>query len=106
MESDEITVITAERVVTRAGGGVRNFPVAQLAESVKSFVRSISAVIEQTPSNIGAFELTELTLAAEISGQGKLVLLGTGVEASTKGGVTLKFERKKAPAVEVAATGV
>jgi hypothetical protein len=94
MENPEIVVITADAVVTRAGGS-RKIPVQALAEGVESFLQHIAGVVERAPSAVGAFELTELTLSAEVTAQGKLVLLGTGVETGAKGGITFKFERKR-----------
>jgi hypothetical protein len=51
-------------------------------------------VLENAPNEVGTFKLTELTVSAEISAKGQLVLVGTGAEAAAKGGLTLKFERK------------
>lgn len=93
MEDHEIVVVTADAVVTRAGGP-KKIGVQALAEEVQSFLQHIAGIVERAPSAVGAFELTELTLSAEVTAQGKLMLLGTGVETGAKGGITFKFERR------------
>lgn len=98
MSDTEITVITSDGVVTRAGAGPKRIPVEALAGGIESFLQMLADVIQRAPEAVGAFSLTELTLSAEVTAQGKLVLLGTGVESSAKGGITFKFERKQAPA--------
>lgn len=42
-------------------------------------------------------KLNEIELSIEISGEGKISLIGTGAKASSKGAITLKFKREDFP---------
>ena len=92
---DTIQVVTADAVVTRRRGP-RDLKVDVLAENVNLFMSQIESILEKTPEDVGEgkFRFTEFTVSAEISAKGALVLMGTGVEATGKGGLTFKFERK------------
>jgi hypothetical protein len=93
--NDTILVRTVDAVVTR-GRGPRELEVEVLAHNVNLFLGQIDSVLKKTPEEAGdgKFKLTEFTVSAEISAKGALVLMGTGVEAEGKGGLTFKFERK------------
>jgi hypothetical protein len=91
---DTILVNTVDTTITRGRGGPRELKVEVLAENVNLFLTQIKSMVEKSPDEVGKFKFTEFTVSAEISGEGKLVLAGTGVEAAVKGGLTFKFERK------------
>lgn len=66
-----------------------------MAEEVNLFLAQIEGILEKVPDEVGGkFKFAEFTVSAEISAKGGLVLMGTGVEAAGKGGLTFKFERK------------
>ena len=52
------------------------------------FNRAQEQVNQQT-----GFKLDEIQLSVEISGEGEIKLLGTGVKTETKGGLTFTFKR-------------
>jgi hypothetical protein len=89
---DTILVSTADATLVR-GRAPKQLKVAALAENVNLFLTQIDGVLDKTPDEVGAFKLTEFTVSAEISAKGQLVLVGTGLEAAAKGGLTFKFER-------------
>jgi hypothetical protein len=93
--NDTILVHTADAIVTR-GRGPRELEVQALAHNVNLFLGQIEGILEKVPEETGdgKFKLTEFTVSAEISAKGALILMGTGVEAEGKGGLTFKFERK------------
>jgi hypothetical protein len=90
---DTILVSTADITVMR-GRAPKELNVEILGKNVNLFLTQIEDVLENAPNEVGTFKLTELTVSAEISAKGQLVLVGTGAEAAAKGGLTLKFERK------------
>jgi hypothetical protein len=94
-DKDTILVNTADTTVTRRGVGPRELKVEVLAENVNLFLSQIEGVLEKAPDEVagGKFQFTEFTVSAEISAKGGLVLMGTGVEAAGKGGLTFKFVR-------------
>jgi len=94
-DNDIILVNTADTTVTR-GRGPRELKVEVLAENVILFLSQIEGILAKTPEEVGGgkFKFTEFTVSAEVSAKGALVLMGTGVEAAGKGGLTFKFERK------------
>ncbi len=95
-EENTILVQTADTTVTRRGRGPRELQVDVLAANVNVFLGQIEEMLEKAPDEVadGRFRFTEFTVSAEISAKGGLVLMGTGVEAAGKGGLTFKFERK------------
>jgi hypothetical protein len=92
---DTILVNTADATMTRKRSP-RELQVDVLAENVHLFLTQIDSVLAKTPAEVGdgKFRFTEFTVSAEVSAQGKLVLMGSGVEAGATGGLTFKFERK------------
>jgi hypothetical protein len=94
MNNKTILVRTADIAVTR--GQARELEVEVLAHNVNLFLAQIESMVEKAPEEVGEgkFRLTEFAVSAEISAKGALVLMGTGVEAAGKGGITFKFERK------------
>ena len=93
--NNTILVNTADTTITR-GRGPRELEVEVLAENVNLFLTQVDVMLQKTPEDVGKFKLTEFTVSAEISANGKLVLMGTGVEAAAKGGLMFKFVRSPA----------
>jgi len=93
-DRDTIWVSTVDAIATR-GRGPRELKVEILAENVNLFLSQIESILEKTPDEVGGkFKFTEFTVSAEVSAKGGLVLMGSGVEAAGKGGLTFKFQRK------------
>jgi hypothetical protein len=95
-ENETILVIVDDDGNTRKGNRfVQEVKVEVLAENVNLFLGQIEKMIANTPEEVnGKFRLTEFSVAAEISATGSLILLGSGVEASGKTGITFTFTRK------------
>ena len=70
------------------------FVVVVLAQNINLFLTGIEGILENAPVEVGKFHFVEFTVSAEISSNGKLVLLGSGLEAAAKGGIAFKFVRK------------
>lgn len=93
MSDDTITVRTTD-ATPRRGDSLKELKVEVLAENVNLFLTKIESILEQAPDEVGKFRFTEFSVCAEVSANGKLVLLGSGVETGVKGSLTFKFERK------------
>lgn len=93
MNDDTILVHTTD-AIDRRGKSPKELKVEVLAENVNVFLNQIEGILANTPEEVGKFKFTEFSVNAEVSANGKLVLLGTGVETSIQGSLTFKFERK------------
>ena len=93
MDNETILVRTADTKVTR-GPGPRELKVEILAQNINLFLTGIEEILEKAPVDVGKFHFVEFTVSAEVSSNGKLVLLGSGLEAAAKGGLAFKFVRK------------
>jgi hypothetical protein len=75
------------------GGLTKGIKVDVLGENVNLFITQIGNILDKAPEKIDKFKLTQITVSAEISAKGSLVLLGTGVESEGKGGISFVFTR-------------
>jgi hypothetical protein len=91
-DKDTILVSTTDTTVRR-GLAPQELKVEVLAENVNLFLTQVEGILEKSPEEVGKFKLSEITVSAEVSANGKLVLMGSGVEAAAKGGLAFKFER-------------
>lgn len=92
--NDTLLVEIVEVEERRGDGTIKPIEVEALAKNINQFVNRIGKILQETPDQIGKFQLSEFTVNTEISGKGALVILGTGVEVTGKGGLTFKFTRK------------
>ena len=51
-------------------------------------------LLKSLPGEIGAYSLSEMTLAVTVTAKGSVSLLGSGGELTGQGGITLKLTRK------------
>ncbi|AFZ58841.1 hypothetical protein H6G54_28415 [Anabaena cylindrica FACHB-243] len=68
----------------------------KLAAQMSQFVGIVSHLFSHVEKQIkpqAGLELDEVTLTVEISSEGEIKLLGTGVKAAGKGAIELKFKR-------------
>lgn len=89
---DTILVMTGEATLTR-GGGVQQLEVEKLAVNVNLFVQQLGKVLESTPEKLGNFSFDEFEIHAEISADGTIAVLGSGVHAGVGGGLRFVFRR-------------
>ena len=89
-----ILVITSDDDVLTRGRGPQELDVETLAQNMKDFLSKVEKVLAAAPATTAGFTLTEFEVTAEVTASGQLGLLGTGVEASGKGGMTFKFQRR------------
>ncbi len=77
--------------------------VAKLEAGMSEFMESMGQVLKQAQAKAGAMtgmELDEVEVAVEVSGEGQVSLMGSGVKTTAKGTMTLRF--KKAPVRQAA----
>jgi len=95
--ANEILVVTSDigSMGTR-GGGPQSLKVEELAVNVNLFVQQMGKVLESTPATLGKFDFDEFEFHAEITADGTLAVLGSGVRAGMSGGLRFVFRRNSA----------
>jgi hypothetical protein len=66
---------------------------SDLQRRLESFLNAMRQVIGNLPQKMDNWEMSTVTLTAEITAKGSVNLLGTGGELSGKGGLTFAFVR-------------
>jgi hypothetical protein len=93
--NDEIAVITSDPYAAGTrGSGVQSLKVDELAVNVNVFVQQMGRILESTPEKVGQFHFEEFEINAEISADGTIAVLGSGVHAGAKGGLRFVFRRE------------
>lgn len=100
-----MTIITYEfgeeiPAVTRrfVSGAVKRFGEVQienLRANLDGFLRSLDKLISGTKESVGDFDFSELEVYAEVDAEGKIGLLGSGLQVGAKGGLLIRLKRKK-----------
>ena len=87
----------APRKIIETTAQLREVSVQKLETELSKFLQIMSGLFnraqEQVNQQIG-LKLDEIELSVEITGEGEVKLLGTGIKTGTKGGITLKFKRE------------
>ena len=92
--NDEILVVTSEPGMAGVrGGGVQPLKVEELSTNITIFVQQVGRVLESTPETVGKFHFDEVEIHAEISADGTIAILGSGVHAGVAGGLRFIFRR-------------
>ena len=91
--SDEMWVVTSDMAEIGTRGGAQPLKVAELAVNVNLFIQNMGKVLESTPEKLGNFHFDEFEIHAEISADGTLAILGSGVHAGGSGGLRFVFRR-------------
>lgn len=90
----------AERAQRGAGDGilkrvVNTVSVSALKENMQVFFNQLQEIIGPGKEKIGAFDLSQIEVTAQITGDGKVCLLGSGAKIEVQGGI--KFILKRTP---------
>lgn len=72
---------------------LKELGVKQLSSNLQGFLSQLDKVLNNLNDRVGNFEVDEMEVYAEISAEGKVSLMGTGVQAGTTGGVKLILRR-------------
>ncbi len=74
----------------------KEITVEKLEQEMTHFLQVVGRLFsraEQEAARKPGMQLDEIELSVEISGEGKVMLVGTGAKAAGKGAITLKFKR-------------
>lgn len=95
MDQDKSTiwVVTSEPGATRSGGRLKQQNVEELSININLFLEHMGNVLDKTPENIGKFHFEEFEVHAEVTAQGTIAVLGTGLQAGATGGLRFVFRR-------------
>lgn len=74
-------------------GKAKSVDTADLKHNMARFLANLEDILDAGKSRIGEFQIDEITVSAQISADGKVCLLGSGVKAGMQGG--LKFVLKR-----------
>jgi hypothetical protein len=70
--------------------------VEELTTNVNIFIQQLGKVLESTPDTLGKFHFEEFEIHADISADGTLAILGSGVHAGASSGLKFVFRRSSA----------
>jgi len=92
-DKNKIWVVTSDSAVTTRGGGPRQIRIDELSVNISVFLEQVGTALEKAPEKLGKFHLEEFEVHAEVTAQGTLAILGTGLQAGTSGGLRFVFRR-------------
>ena len=92
-DQNTIWIVTSEPTATRGGGRLKQQNVDELSVNINLFLEQMGNVLEKTPDKIGKFHFQEFEVHAEVTAQGTIAVLGTGLQASATGGLRFVFRR-------------
>jgi hypothetical protein len=93
-DTNEILVVTSDpAALGTRGSGLQTLKVEELAVNVNLFVQRMGQVLESTPEAMGKFHFDEFEIHAEITADGTIAVLGSGVHAGIGGGLRFVFRR-------------
>jgi hypothetical protein len=81
-----------ERILKR---GVSAVSVSALKENMQMFFRQLQEIVGPGKETIGAFELSQIEVTAQVTGDGKVCLLGTGAKIEVQGGIKFVLKRSQ-----------
>ena len=81
--SDRVAEITLNKV-----------NVTVLKENMAGFFNQLHEILDTGKNKIGAFAVDEVKVSAQISGDGKVCLMGSGVKIGVQGGITFVLKRE------------
>lgn len=94
VDADEILILTGDPVANATrGAGAQHLKIDELIVNVNIFVQQMGKVLENTPEKVGKFHFDEFEIYADITADGKIALLGTGVQAGASAGMHFTFRR-------------
>lgn len=66
---------------------VHNVSVSVLKQNMESFFNQIREILEDGTDRVGAFQISEIEVCAQISGEGQVALMGSGIKVEAQGGI-------------------
>lgn len=68
--------------------------VDELRRNVDTFFHQLSEILETDRERIGGFQIDHVEISAQITGEGKLCLLGSGTKVGVGGGLKFVLKRR------------
>ena len=94
-DKDSVWVITTDPVaVTRGSSGPKQLKIEELSVNINLFIDQMGSLLEKTPGELGKFRFDEFEIHADITAQGMIAVLGSGIQAGATGGLKFVFRRK------------
>lgn len=81
-----------DRILKR---GVNAVSVFTLKENMQAFFRQIQEIIGPGEKTIGVFELSQIEVTAQVTGDGKICLFGSGAKIEVQGGIKFVLNRTR-----------
>jgi hypothetical protein len=101
-DKDSIWVITSDiGAITRGGGAPRQLKIEELSVNINLFLEQLGQLLEKTPEKVGKFQFDEFEIHADITAQGTVAILGSGIQAGAAGGLRFTFRRRLAASEEI-----
>jgi hypothetical protein len=75
-------------------GAISAVSVSELKKNVESFFVQLREILDTGAERIGRFEVDQVEVSVQITGEGKVCLMGSGMKLGAEGGV--KFVLKRA----------
>ena len=96
---NKIWVVVNDSQQWRGGQQVKQteVDVERLSSNMNRFLEQIGNMLQQTPEHVGQFHFEEFEISAEVTAQGTLAILGTGLQAGATGGLKFVFRRSTSP---------
>ena len=79
---------------TVARGPIHSISVSTLKKNMVSFFGQLREILDTGTDTIGVFEVEQVEVAAQVSADGKVCLLGSGVQIGVQSGITFVLKRK------------
>ncbi len=94
----ELEEITFERRRERGIGEIKRgiikaVGLSELKKNMKAFFDQIHEILDMGKDRIGAFEVNEVEVSAQITGEGKICLMGSGTKVGVGGGFKFVLTR-------------
>ena len=67
--------------------------VSALKENMQAFFHQLQEIIGPAQEKVGEFELSTIEITAQVTGEGKVCLLGTGAKIEAQGGIKFVLNR-------------
>jgi len=74
---------------------INEVSIDKLKDNMNQFLSYLRGLMESGEARLGAFEISEIEVTAQITGDGRVGLMGTGVEVGASGGIKFTLTKVK-----------
>lgn len=74
-------------------GIIKSIGLAELKKNMEAFFNQLNEILDMGKDRIGAFELDKIEISAQITGEGKICLMGSGTSVGVGGGFKFVLNR-------------